>query len=161
LPPTVRDAVLARLVRLVPDVRGALEASAAIGARMQPEVLFNVLDALGIPRWPAEEAGAAGVLGWAGPEVGFRHEPARTANLQATPPERRQRLHAMILEVLRNGPTHMLDLPALVEHAVLAGNGAAVLELAPRAGDWAAALFAHREAAAFYGKALAVARGAS
>ncbi|HLG69315.1 MAG TPA: AAA family ATPase [Chloroflexota bacterium] len=161
LPPNVRDAILSRVMRLPPEVRQALEAAAAIGPRMQPELLFDLLDALGIPRWAADGAVSAGFLDWSGSELVFRHDLARMAIDQATSAERRQRLHAVILALLLDEPAGAQDLPALVEHAELAGDSRAVLELAPRAGERAAALFAHREAAAFYGKALAAARGAS
>jgi DNA-binding CsgD family transcriptional regulator len=160
LPPTVRDAVLARLARLTPDVRTSLEAAAALGTRLQPDMLFGVLDALNIPRWTADSAIGAGFVDRSGEQLVFRHEIARMAIAEATEAQRRQHLHATILDVMRSVATHTADPATLVEHAALAGNNAAVLELAPQAGNRAAALFAHREAAAFYGRALAAAHGA-
>jgi len=154
VPPAVRDAILARFMRFAPAVREGLAAAAAIGTRLHPELLCAILDLLTIPRWTTDTAVTAGFLDWSGSDLVFRHELARAAIAQATPPERRQQLHGLILRALREDGSRPQDLPALVEHAEAAGDAAAVLELAPLAGDQAAGLFAHREAAAFYGKAL-------
>jgi len=50
LPATVRDAVLARSNRLSLAARQCLEAAAAIGSRVNADLLASVLDAIGAPR---------------------------------------------------------------------------------------------------------------
>lgn len=154
IPLTVRDAVLARVVRLSPEARRAAEAAAAIGTRMAPGLLARVIESDGTPRWSMQEAINAGLLEQRGPLVGFRHELVQAAIAGATPPELRQRLHASILAELRGGIIGPDDYATLTGHAEAAGDDSAVLELAPVAAARAAALGAHREAALLYGKAL-------
>jgi len=156
VPPTVRDAVLARVTRRPAEVRWALEAAAAIGVRVGPGLLTRVVEAAGTPRWAVDEAVSAGLLerqdGW----LVFRHELAAAAIANATPPEQRQLLHGLILGELRQQGA--ADPATLVRHAEAAGDDTTVLELAPLAAARAAALGAHREAAQLYGKALERAR---
>jgi DNA-binding CsgD family transcriptional regulator len=158
LPATVRDVVLSRVARLSAAARASLEAAAAFGTRVAPESLAAVLDATGTPRWGAREAALAGLLVWQGSRLAFRHELAQAAIAGATSPERAQRLHAVILELLRREPPGAVDRAELVRHAEAAGDDRAVLELAPPAAERAEGLSAHREAAALWGKTLARAR---
>jgi DNA-binding CsgD family transcriptional regulator len=158
IPPTVRDAVLARVARLTPEARRALQAAAAIGVRTDPGLLAKVMEAAGTPRWGLHETINAGLLEQRGPSVAFRHALAQSAIAEATPPELRQRLHASILVELRHGPVGSDDYAILTGHAEVAGDDGAVLELAPLAAARAAAFGAHREAAQFYSKALERAR---
>jgi DNA-binding CsgD family transcriptional regulator/tetratricopeptide (TPR) repeat protein len=158
LPTTVRDAVLARVARSSPASRAALEAAAAVGPRIDPELLASLLDAEGAPRWGVREAVLAGLLVWRGPNLAFRHELAQAAISEATAPEHRARLHGQLLGLLRREPPGPDGPAVLVRHAEAAGDDAAVVELAPAAAARSAALSAHREAAALYGKALAKGR---
>lgn len=158
VPPTVRDAVLARLARLSPEARRALQVAAAIGTSMEPGLLAKVLDTVDTPRWSIQEAINAGLLQQHEVLVGFRHELARAAVVAATPPDLRQQLHRSILAELRRGIPGPDDYAALAGHAEAAGDDAAVLDLAPPAANRSAALGAHREAADLYGKAVARAR---
>jgi DNA-binding CsgD family transcriptional regulator len=68
-------------------------------------------------------------------------------------------LHRAALSALREPPDGRLDLARLAHHADAAGDGDAVLEFAPRAAERAAAVGAHREAAAQYARALRHADG--
>jgi DNA-binding CsgD family transcriptional regulator len=154
VPTTVRDAVLARVVRRTSHARRALEIAAAIGVRVEPGLLGRMMEATGTPRWSLQEAVDAGLLERHGPWLAFRHELAQAAIAAATPPERRQWLHAAILAELRRLPIGPDDHVVQVGHAEAAGDDGAVLELAPPAAVRAAALGAHREAAQLYGKAL-------
>jgi DNA-binding CsgD family transcriptional regulator len=154
VPETVRDAVLARLSRVAPDTRMALETAAAFGPRMDPSELATILDRLNIPLWTMRDSVFTGLLRWQEKELEFRHELVQAAIREATEPRRSQRLHAVIFEVLqgiRLKPEHDAE---LVAHAEGAGDDRAVLELAPRAAEWAANRAAHREAAALYRKAI-------
>jgi DNA-binding CsgD family transcriptional regulator/tetratricopeptide (TPR) repeat protein len=63
-------------------------------------------------------------------------------------------LHRRALAALRDPPSGAPDLARLAHHADAAGEVAAVLELAPPAGERAAAAGAHREAAEHYARAL-------
>jgi DNA-binding CsgD family transcriptional regulator len=158
VPPTVRDAVLARVARRTGEARRALEAAAAIGLRADAGLLARVIEAAGTPRWGVQEAVDAGLLERQGAWLAFRHELAQAAIAAATPPELRLRLHASILAELRGGLVGPDDHAVLVRHAEAAGDDGAVLDLAPLAAARAAALGAHREAALLYGKALERAR---
>jgi tetratricopeptide (TPR) repeat protein len=86
--------------------------------------------------------------------VAFRHELARRAVEESLPPNQRSLLHQKALNALGNPPTGAPDLERLSHHADAAHDGPAVLHFAPQAAARAAALGAHREAAAQYARAL-------
>jgi tetratricopeptide (TPR) repeat protein len=86
-----------------------------------------------------------------GDAVAFRHEIARVAIEEAMTPDRRLVLNRLALPALA---AHTYDLARLAHHAEAAGDGAAVLRYAPAAGERAASLGAHREAAAQFARAL-------
>ena len=154
VPPTVRDAVLARAARLSPAGRGALDAAAVVPDRVELELLEA---AAGAGAAAVDECVAAGMLRDDGRGLRFRHELARLAVEQAVPAGRRVELHRRILAhlTLVSG-----DEPArLAHHAEEAGMAAAVLEHATAAAERAAALGAHREAAGHYAMALRSADG--
>jgi len=84
----------------------------------------------------------------------FRHELAREAVLSSIVPHRRAELSRRVLEVLRAAAPGGQEPARLAHYAEEAGYGAAVLEFAPEAARRAAAMSAHREAAAQYARAL-------
>jgi DNA-binding CsgD family transcriptional regulator len=151
VPPTVRDAVLARAERLPPSARSVLDVAAAIGAKAEAWLLQAVAGD-GMPA--VEEAVSRGLLRPVEGGFSFRHELARQAILDTLPPARAAALHKAILDALRSSPAGPDDLARLAHHADAAGDGEAVLQYAPVAGDRAAALGAHREAAAQYVRAI-------
>jgi tetratricopeptide (TPR) repeat protein len=154
VPPTVRDAVLARAARLSPTARGALDAAAVVPDRVELTLLEAVAaaDAAAI-----DECLRAGMLRDEGRAVRFRHELARLAVERAVPAARRVELHRRILAHLA---AVAADEPArLAHHAEEAGLPAAVLEHATAAAQRAAALGAHREAVDHYARALRFADG--
>jgi DNA-binding CsgD family transcriptional regulator len=158
VPATVREAVLARLSRVAADTRMALEAAATFGPRVDPGELATILDRLRVPRWTMRDSVFTGLLRWREKVLEFRHELVQAAIVETTEPSRRQHLHGVIFEVLRRirlRPEHRAE---LVAHAEGAGVDAEVLELAPKAAEWAAQRAAHREAAALYRKAIERAR---
>ncbi|HEU0237174.1 MAG TPA: AAA family ATPase, partial [Candidatus Limnocylindrales bacterium] len=89
IPPTVRDAVLAKAARLSPAARRTLEAAAVIGAVVEPGLLLRVVDPVA-----TDECVSLGLLVVDQSRYRFRHEVAREAILGATDPSVRIGLHA-------------------------------------------------------------------
>ena len=90
----------------------------------------------------------------AGPAgVAFRHELARLTIEESLAPDRGVLLHRAALGALADPPCGEPDLTAGAPCG-RAGDVEAVLRFAPAAADRAAALGAHREAAAHYARAL-------
>ncbi len=150
---TVRDAVLARASRLSAAAQEVLELVSVVPAKTERWLLDAVLAA---PPPVLDECLESGMLRLDGEALAFRHELARRAVEDALPPSRRQRLHAAVLAALAQHDH--IEVARLVHHADRAGDGAAVLQHAPRAATRAAALGAHREAASHYATALRYAR---
>jgi DNA-binding CsgD family transcriptional regulator len=156
IPPTIRDAVLARVVRLSPGAREVLDAASVL---MPPADLSLIVDMSEAQSEDADECVAVGMLRERSGGVEFRHELARIAVERAIPPGRRADLHRRALAVLLSRPGATHDATSLAYHADGAGDAAAVLMYAIPAGDWAAALGAHRSAANQYARALRFAAG--
>jgi DNA-binding CsgD family transcriptional regulator len=151
IPPTVRDAVLARTARLTAAGKELLDAAAVIGARVEKWLLEEVSDE---PPEALNECLESGMLRLDGREIGFRHELARAAIEESVPRGRATELHRKVLESLQHHSQDPSDLPRLAYHAEMAGESAAVLRHAGAAAQRAARLGAHREAAAQYARAL-------
>ncbi len=151
---TVHDAVLARAGRLEVSARHALEIAALLPEGVD---LATVAYALTEPEASIGVCAAAGLLSYDGHLARFRHELARQVIEQALPPIRRARLHRQILTALVASGT--ADPATCAHHADGAGDPDAVLQFAPAAARRAAALGAHREAAAQYERALRFAGG--
>jgi DNA-binding CsgD family transcriptional regulator/tetratricopeptide (TPR) repeat protein len=148
VPETVRDAVLARLVRCSAATVELAKLVAISPARTETWLVESVLG----PRQTAvDEAGARGLLEVQTESVAFRHELARLAVLSTIQPDRVREMHGQVLQTLVE---HRADPARLVHHASLARHAAAVLEYAPLAAQEAARLGAHREAAAHLSTAL-------
>jgi DNA-binding CsgD family transcriptional regulator/tetratricopeptide (TPR) repeat protein len=148
IPPTVRDAVLARVARLSDAGRETLEATAVIGPRAELSLVEGVAQTGDL-----EECLASGVLLAEDGTLAYRHELARAAVEAAIPPARRRDLHRRTLELLA-GQTGAADPARLVHHAEPAGDQEAVLRWAVAAAERSARLGAHREAAIQYGRAV-------
>jgi DNA-binding CsgD family transcriptional regulator/tetratricopeptide (TPR) repeat protein len=151
MPVSVADAVLARVRRLRPAARQALEAAAVVGVKVEPAIARSVGE---IGANELDECVANGFLLSEAPMLVFRHELARRAVLGSIPPGRRSQLHAEVLSRLRELCADQDYLARLAEHAEEAGDADAVLEFAPAAGDTASRLRSHREAAFQYARAL-------
>ena len=151
VPPTVRDAVLARVSRAGPGGRRLLETIAIMPSAVSLTVLGGLAGAdldhldrcLSCGVLVAAEAGT----------IRFRHELARLVIEEAITPARRVALHRAALGALRTSARNT-DPARLAHHAEQANDDDAVLALAPAAGERAAAVGAHREAAGQYARAL-------
>jgi DNA-binding CsgD family transcriptional regulator/tetratricopeptide (TPR) repeat protein len=149
IPPTVRDAVGARLARATVPVRDALQAAAVIGVSGDTDLLASVVDG---SQALLDDCVQTGLLT---PDLGslrFRHELLRMAVEQAIAPHRKRELHARLLAVLQDADHY--DPAVLAHHAEGAGDAAAIARHALTAARRSAKLGAHREAAAQYGRAL-------
>jgi DNA-binding CsgD family transcriptional regulator/tetratricopeptide (TPR) repeat protein len=150
LPPTIRDAVWARVRHLKPEGRAVVEAASVLGPRSAREMLAAVA---GVPSAEVDTCVAGGFLRWHQGMVEFRNELSRRAVLEALTASRRSRLHSRSLELLRASAAP-IDAGELARHAVEADDAEAVREFAPEAGARAAALGAHRASLAHYESAL-------
>jgi DNA-binding CsgD family transcriptional regulator/tetratricopeptide (TPR) repeat protein len=151
LPPTVRDAVLARAAALEPAARQVLETVSLVPARAELWLLEAVV---GPELRHLDACLAAGILRESGDGVEFRHELGRLAVESSVPAQRRRSLHASLLLAVARPPSGSPDLARLAHHAEEAGDTAAVLEYAPAAARLAVAREAHREAVGQYARAL-------
>lgn len=147
-PPTVVDAVLARVRTLPPPTLAALEQLAVIPSGVELGLTRTLTGDLTV----LAEAERAGMLEVHPGAVRFRHELARRAVDGALPASRRIGLHAAVLAALLAEPEP--DLARVVHHAVGAGDDAALVAHAPVAAKQAAAAGAHRQAVALYAHAL-------
>jgi len=155
IPVTVREAVRGRLARLSTAGLAVVEALAVLGIPTRPEVLTELSGQLdGDIRDGLSDAIERGLLVESCSAVTFRHELTRMAVLDAVPSFRRIELHRSVLQLLLKNGVDDDQLALVVEHAEQAGDDTAVLTYAPLAAQRAAALGAHREAAAHYERAL-------
>lgn len=151
LPATVQDAVLARLHRLSPQARLALESASVVGARVEPSLLHGLPD---VAVGGVDECVAAGMLVYDAPVYAFRHELLRQAVLSGINPGRLGAIHWQVLDRLRTMPISPRPYARLADHAEHSGDVTAILEFAVLAARSAAGLGAHREAAYQFGRAL-------
>ena len=153
VPTSVRDAVRARVSRLSPESRSALDVVALAGIRAEPELLVDVL---GDRADAADEAVRHGVLIATDDGLTFRHDLARRAVADDVPPMRRIALHRAILHSLQGHPA-LADPSRVAHHAEAAREQATALSAAIEAARRNADLGAHREAVLQYERALRVA----
>jgi predicted ATPase len=126
VPPSARDAVLARVAGLGGATRRCLETASLLGATLDTALLGElcpaVADAL-------DEILATGILTSDGPLLRFRHEISRVAVEEQIAPHRRGPLHAQILTALLDRAPE--DHARLAHHADHASDSPAVLRRAP------------------------------
>ena len=153
VPPTVRDAVLARAARLSAAGQGVLESVAVVPQRAEIWLLEalseGALDGL-------DECLGSGMLRAESDGVAFRHELARLAVEQSLSPNTAVKLHRRAMQALDRLAFGAPDFARLAHHAEAAGDAAAVLRFAPEAAARASAVGAHREAEGQYSRALRV-----
>jgi DNA-binding CsgD family transcriptional regulator/tetratricopeptide (TPR) repeat protein len=149
LPVSAREAVLGRVDGLSRAARRALDVAVLLGARVD----LALLDAVAAPTPEAvDELVDTGLLVADGPGLRFRHEITRRTVEDSLPPHRSSPLHGQILAQLRLRDTD--DDARLAYHAEGASDAVAAQAHATLAARRAAALGAHREAAAQYERAL-------
>ncbi len=149
MPPTVRDAVLARLARLSPGARQVAGAVSVLGRRAEQALLAAVS---GQPGELVDECLVRGMLVTVDGGVGFRHDLARLAvERSLAGAERSPAARAALAELTASGSA---DHRRLAHHAAGGGDRAAVARHAPLAAARAARLGAHREAAEHLRQAL-------
>jgi DNA-binding CsgD family transcriptional regulator len=149
VPASVRDAVLARAMRLTPAARKIAELACVVPGSTESWLLQQALQ--------FDEAAIEGCLSIGmvrAPEgaLSFRHELARRAFEDSLGQSQRQLLHAKVFAVLSTRAP--MSAARLAHHAAGARNAAAVLQYAPLAAQQAASVGSHREAAALYQMAL-------
>ncbi len=127
LPPSVRDAVLARAAGLDAEARALLEAMAIVTGTV-PLALVSALGGANAGRLAA--CLESGMLVESNDGIAFRHDLAREAIADAIEPLRRASLHAIALEVLRGAGA---DAARLAHHAEATADAEAVVEFAPLA----------------------------
>jgi DNA-binding CsgD family transcriptional regulator/tetratricopeptide (TPR) repeat protein len=155
VPPTVRDAVGARLARLDSGTRQTVEAAAVIGARVDRALLSSVLTVSAVA---IDACVISGLLVPDTADLRFRHELVRMAVEAGITPQRKMELHQHVLTAMAERGDR--DPAVLAHHAEGAGLQHAVLRHAPEAARRSAALGAHREAAAQFERALRFANDA-
>lgn len=156
IPVSVRDAVLARAARLNDDARTLLDAVAIVPG---PAELWLLEALAGEHVSQVERCLASGMLRAERDRVSFRHEIARAVVEEALPPDRAVALHGQAAQTLIGRGGERGHLARIAHHAEAAGDGEAVLSYAVAAGERAAAMGAHREAAAQFARALRFADG--
>jgi DNA-binding CsgD family transcriptional regulator/tetratricopeptide (TPR) repeat protein len=145
VPVTVAEVVQARVARLEPATRKALELLAVVPGVVEYDLATRILSFLDV----LSDAERTGLLETRPEGIAFRHELTRRAIYEGVPQLRRRTLHSVVLAALtRDNPAR------LVHHAVGADDADAVLTYAPRAGREAAAAGAHREALAHFTAAM-------
>ncbi|MFK4104945.1 ATP-binding protein [Streptomyces sp. NPDC019531] len=143
VPPTVVDAVLARLRGLSGATVDALEQLAVIPSAVE-RPLVDALFTDGVTVLAAAEQG--GLLTVTPERVAFRHELIRRAVADSLPATRRIGLDRAVLAALVARPGS--DAARIVHHAAQAGDRDAVARYGPDAARDASSAGAHREAAA-------------
>ncbi|MFI7400688.1 ATP-binding protein [Streptomyces sp. NPDC049541] len=143
VPPTVVDAVLARLRGLEPAVVDALEQLAVVPSAVERPLVDALLKG-GVTVLAAAEQ--RGLLAVSPDRVAFRHELIRRAVADSVPTARRIDLDRNVLAALVARPGS--DAARIVHHAAQAGDQDAIARYGPDAARDAAGAGAHREAAA-------------
>ena len=149
VPPSIRDAVLARADRMDAAARRALDVAALLGSRPESRVLAAVE---GVEGSALDACVDAGLLLAQPTGVVFRHDLARLAVAAAVPPGKRVELQRSILRTLRT--CGVKDDARLAHHADEAHDGTAVIEHGVAAARAASGVGSHREAAAQYSRVL-------
>lgn len=148
VPGTVRDAVLARVAQLPPRAREIAELVAVVPNKTESWLLpRSEADAVAI-----ESLLTIGMVRAADGSLAFRHELTRLALEDSLSQPRRERLHAAILDALKQRTD--VSNARLAHHADGARIPGDALRYAREAAAHAASVGAHRESAAHYRVAL-------
>ena len=149
VPVSVRDAVLARTMRLSPGARRIAELACVVPGKTESWLLQQ---AVAVDETDIEGCMRVGMARSDDGALSFRHELARRAFEDSLSQSQRQLLHATVFAVLSARPH--ISAARLAHHAAGARNAAAVLQFAPLAAMQAASVGSHREAISLYEVAL-------
>jgi len=148
VPPTVADAVLARVGKLSSRAQAALDYLAVAPTGFEMAVLSDLVAEL----TPIAEAERSGVLRMRGTIVVFRHELARRAVYESMPASVRLARHADVLQLLcRRADSDPFQ---VLHHAVGAWDHEAIVRYGARAAREASRVGSHRQAALCYAQVL-------
>lgn len=152
VPPSVRDAVLARCARLSPAARNIVEVVSLAPGSVEGWLIQELLHPDPTALDECMERGILRPVGrsMARRNLAFRHELARQAVEDSLPIARARLLHGQILAALLPREGAEIALARLVHHAIRAGDETTTLRLAPQSAQQAATLGAHREALSLY-----------
>lgn len=149
VPPSIADAVLARVRQLDPATQDVLEQLAVVPAALDRWLVDALVPRI-VPDATAALAAAEqyGLLTVSARRVSFRHELTRQAIVAAVPSARLMALNQHVLDVLvqQDEP----DVPQIIHHAAQAGDEDAIVRFGPAAARDAARAGAHREAVAHF-----------
>jgi DNA-binding CsgD family transcriptional regulator len=153
VPPTIADAVLARVRSLDPATQDVLEQLAVVPSALDRWLVDVLVPGAG-PETVAALAAAEerGLLSVSPRRIAFRHELTRRAIADAVPSARFMALNQAVLDALINHDGS--DVSRIVHHAAQAGDQDAIIRYGPAAGRDAAGAGAHREAVAHFGLVL-------
>jgi DNA-binding CsgD family transcriptional regulator/tetratricopeptide (TPR) repeat protein len=145
VPSTVRDAVLARAVRLSPAAREIAELVCVVPRKTE---LWLLEQAARLDEAAIEGCVSIGMVRHEDGSLAYRHELVRRAIGDSLSQPRLQSLHEKVLAALEARP----NIPAarLAHHASCAHDAEAVRRFAPLAAAQAASVGAHREAASHF-----------
>jgi AAA ATPase domain len=152
VPPTIADAVLARVRRLDPATQDVLDQLAVVPSALERWLVDALVPgpAMVTALAAAEERGPLTV---STQKVSFRHELTRRAIAGAVPAARLMALNRRVLTALIEHDGS--DVSRIVHHAAQAGDQDAIARYGPAAARDAARAGAHREAVAHFGLVLA------
>jgi DNA-binding NarL/FixJ family response regulator len=149
VPPSITDAVLARVGRLNREVQNLLEQLAVVPATLDRWLVDALSEGMVADVVTAlSDAERSGLLTVSVRGVAFRHELTRRAIAGSVPAARLIALNQRVLDVLASHEG--TDVAQLVHHAAQAGDEDAIVRYGPVAARDAARAGAHREAAAHF-----------
>ena len=153
VPPTIADAVLARVRSLDPSIQDMLEQLAVVPSALD-RWLVDVLVSGPGPAAVAVLAAAEerGLLSVSTRKITFQHELTRRAIADSVPAARLMALNQRVLDALIDHDGS--DVSRIVHHAAQAGDQDAIIRYGPAAARDAAGAGAHREAVAHFGLVL-------
>jgi DNA-binding CsgD family transcriptional regulator/tetratricopeptide (TPR) repeat protein len=149
VPASVRDAVLARAMRLSPEARKVAELACVVPGRTESWLLEQAVQC---DEAAVEGCMNIGMVRSTDGALAFRHELARRAFEDSLSQSHRQHLHAKVFAALSVRPH--ISAARLAHHAAGARNSAAVMQFTPLAAMQASSVGSHREAVSLYEVAL-------
>ena len=153
VPPTIADAVLARVRSLDPSTQDVLEQLAVVPSGLERWLVDALVPGTGPGGVAALEAAEErGLLTVSTRKIAFRHELTRRAIADAVPAARLMALNQRVLAALLDHDGS--DVSRIVHHAAQAGDQDAIIRYGPAAARDAARAGAHREAVAHLGLVL-------